>query len=169
MVTQQAPSNIICESIDIYRINHIYEKDLESPSCDSIFDFRASNSMKNLRSSALQRLSQTTPKKLRRRILSGIHLKISRRLRSNIVDYRHRMTKETPALITKQKDKVSKTLYESLIETELQQYTKRKMTFKESVLVIINSQDGSRFLQGLLKDLPKECFRLLFIEVSFLT
>jgi hypothetical protein len=58
-----------------------------------------------------------------------------------------------------------KSFYENLLEAELFQYYQSSGSIKEIVLSIINTKDGSKFLQGLLKDLPKECFRLLFLEV----
>lgn len=59
-----------------------------------------------------------------------------------------------------------KSFYQNLLEAELFHYYQTSGSIKECVLSIINTKDGSKFLQGLLKDLPKDCFKLIFFEVN---
>lgn len=168
MESMLSPSNQSDESNDIYSRSHRFSLDLENLSCGST-NKACYSSMSYYRSNRFEEISKKTLMKLRRRVLSMNNLKINRKIRS--ISDKHEC--KVPMIGSSNKDsktikKPTKTLYESLIETELQQFTKRQMKLKESVISIINSQEGSRFLQGLLKDFPKECFRLLFIEVSFI-
>lgn len=75
---------------------------------------------------------------------------------------------ETPKKMNCQQKMLGKksNLFESLLLAELSYFTCSKGSIKDSIYAIINTKDGSRFLQGLLNDLPMECFRLLFSEVS---
>lgn len=166
MVSLRSPSNPnqTNESIDIISIGDIFNQDICHHSSNIAIKFYNSSSSPNLRRSKLE--SRSTLTKLRRRALSINFSKISKKLESGSIEFLSESGLVGPAKESKKNLKASKSLYESLIEVELQQFTKRKMSLKDSVLYIIKSQDGSRYLQDLLKDLPKECFRLLFLEVS---